>query len=57
MFALREKFAAAYEKDEPTVQLYKASEPNQQPEARIQKDMDNMYHLEAENREDGAQEN
>ena len=52
--ALMSKFEATYEKDEPTVQLYEVSEPNQQPEVKIQKNMDNMFHQEAENLEDGA---
>ena len=53
--ALMSKFEATYEKDEPTLQL-EVSEPNQQPEVKIQKSMDNMFHQEGENLEDGVQE-
>ena len=52
---LMSKFDVTYEKIEPTLQL-EVSEPNQQPEVKIQKNMDKMFHQEAENLEDGTQE-
>ena len=49
------KFDVTYEKIEPTLQL-EVSEPNQQSEMKIQKSMDEMFHQEAENLENGGQE-
>ena len=52
---LMSKFDVTYEKSEPTLQL-EITEPNQQSEIKIQQNMDEMFHQETENLENGGQE-
>ena len=52
---LMSKLDVTYEKIEPTLQL-EVTEPNQRSEMKIQKRMDEMFHQETENLDDGGQE-